>query len=70
MVTGLRRAEVLALRWSDVDLAAGRLSPSVGRCEDAGNPLICTILPHSFLYQWNDPVPVEFMIPEGASAMT
>lgn len=26
MVTGLRRAELLALRWSDVDLAAGRLT--------------------------------------------
>jgi integrase len=26
MVTGLRRAELLALRWSDIDLAAGRLT--------------------------------------------
>ena len=45
LVTGLRRGEVLGLRWSDIDLGAGRLRVSQQLVLEGGRPRLKSVEP-------------------------
>ncbi|MGH3963035.1 MAG: tyrosine-type recombinase/integrase [Pseudonocardiaceae bacterium] len=61
MVTGLRRAELLALRWLDVDLAAGKLTICRNYVRVAGKTVVKDTKTHQMRRISVDPATVEVL---------
>ncbi|MGH3993017.1 MAG: site-specific integrase, partial [Pseudonocardiaceae bacterium] len=61
MVTGLRRAELLALRWLDVDLAAGKLTIRRNYVRVAGKMVVKDTKTHQMRRISLDPTTVEVL---------
>jgi integrase len=62
MVTGMRRAELLALRWSDVDLKAGKLKVRRNYVRVNGRAIEKDTKTHQMRRISLDPATVEMLI--------